>query len=53
VLRQDLDDNAMLYGSRLENREIVTTPLPARQPRDCDPLNKYSPLEGTSTGSSQ
>ena len=53
TLRQDLDDNAMLYGSRLENREIVTTPVPARQPRDCDPLNKYSPLEGTSTGSSR
>src|ERR1700750_1313322 len=25
TLRQDLDDNAKLYGRRLENREIVTT----------------------------
>src|SRR4029453_12393192 len=25
TLRQDLDDNATLYGKRLENREIVTT----------------------------
>jgi lipid-binding SYLF domain-containing protein len=27
TLRQDLDDNATLYGKRLENREIVTTPV--------------------------
>src|SRR5205085_9304683 len=25
TLRQDLDDNAQLYGKRLENRQIVTT----------------------------
>jgi len=24
MLRQDLDDNATLYGKKLENREIVT-----------------------------
>jgi lipid-binding SYLF domain-containing protein len=24
TLRQDLDDNAVLYGKKLENREIVT-----------------------------
>jgi lipid-binding SYLF domain-containing protein len=25
TLRQDLDDNATLYGKKLENRDIVTT----------------------------
>jgi SH3 domain-containing YSC84-like protein 1 len=25
TLRQDLDDNATLYGKKLENREIVTS----------------------------
>ena len=29
TLRQDLDDNATLYGSKLENREIVTGGRPA------------------------
>jgi SH3 domain-containing YSC84-like protein 1 len=28
TLRQDLDDNAELYGKRLENREILTTSMP-------------------------
>jgi lipid-binding SYLF domain-containing protein len=28
TLRQDLDDNATLYGKKLENREIVTTGVP-------------------------
>ena len=31
TLRQDLDDNQVLYGRKLENREIVTTP--SRRPR--------------------
>lgn len=55
TLRQDLDDNATLYGKKLENREIVTTGVTA--PRSAikllDLLNKYSPREGISTGSSQ
>ena len=57
TLRQDLDDNATLYGKPLENREIVTTPV--RAPKSADRLiellNKYSPRErtGTPTGSSQ
>ena len=57
TLRQDLDDNATLYGRKLENREIVTTSV--RPPRAAAKLlvllNKYSPRERTSTptGSSQ
>jgi len=55
TLRQDLDDNATLYGRKLENREIVTTGV--RAPRSAmkllDLLTKYSPREGSSTGSSQ
>jgi lipid-binding SYLF domain-containing protein len=55
TLRQDLDDNATLYGKRLENREIVTTGVtaPGSAMRLLDLLNKYSPRERTSTGSSQ
>jgi SH3 domain-containing YSC84-like protein 1 len=55
TLRQDLDDNAVLYGRKLENREIVTTGV--RAPRSAmrllDLLNKFSPRENRSTGSSQ
>src|SRR6185437_13918649 len=55
TLRQDLDDNATLYGRKLENREIVTTSV--RPPRAADKLlvllNKYSPRESTSNGASQ
>ncbi len=44
TLRQDLDDNATLYGKKLENREIVTTGI--RPPRAAAKLmailNKYS-----------
>jgi SH3 domain-containing YSC84-like protein 1 len=44
TLRQDLDDNATLYGKRLENREIVTKGV--RPPRAAAKLlallNKYS-----------
>ncbi len=54
TLRQDLDDNATLYGRKLENREIVTTGV--RPPRSAmrllDLLNKYSHRERTN-GSSQ
>jgi SH3 domain-containing YSC84-like protein 1 len=49
TLRQDLDDNAVLYGRKLENREIVTSGI--RAPRAAekllDLLNKYSPREHT------
>jgi lipid-binding SYLF domain-containing protein len=47
TLRQDLDDNATLYGRKLENRDIVTNGRQA--PRSAAPLmsllNKYSPRE--------
>src|SRR5579871_2979540 len=47
TLRQDLDDNAALYGSKLENRDIVTSGRPA--PAAAGPLmvllNKYSARE--------
>jgi SH3 domain-containing YSC84-like protein 1 len=50
TLRQDLDDNAALYGKRLENRRIVSTPV--RPPGSALPLiallNKYSPRERSS-----
>ena len=57
TLRQDLDDNAALYGRKLKNRQIVTTSV--RTPRIAAKLisllNKYSARErtGNSTGSSQ
>jgi SH3 domain-containing YSC84-like protein 1 len=57
TLRQDLDDNATLYGKRLENREIVTTSVrtPKAAAKLIALLNKYSARERTSksTGSSQ
>lgn len=47
TLRQDLDDNQTLYGKPLENREIVTTSVPA--PKAAATLiallNKYSARE--------
>src|SRR5881227_1492837 len=47
TLRQDLDDNLTLYGQRLANREIVSTPvqLPGAAVRLIDLLNKYSAQE--------
>src|SRR5579863_181934 len=53
TLRQDLDDNAALYGERLENRQIVTTAVhtPAAAAKLIDQLNKYSPREHASTPS--
>ena len=57
TLRQDLDDNAILYGKKLENREIVTTSVrtPAAAAKLIALLNKYSARErtGASTGASQ
>jgi len=56
TLRQDLDDNAELYGSKLENRDIVTNgrPAPESAARLMELLNKYSARENKSaaTGSS-
>ena len=44
TLRQDLDDNATLYGSRLENRAIVTTGVhpPPAAAKLIALLNRYS-----------
>jgi lipid-binding SYLF domain-containing protein len=57
TLRQDLDDNATLYGKRLDNRQIVTTGVrtPKAAAKLIGLLNRYSPRERTSTsaGASQ
>ena len=47
TLRQDLDDNTILYGKRMENREIVTTAVmpPEAASRLLMLLNQYSPIE--------
>jgi len=47
TLRQDLDDNATLYGKKLENREIVTSGVhaPKAAAKLLNLLNKYSPRE--------
>jgi SH3 domain-containing YSC84-like protein 1 len=45
TLRQDLDDNRALYGKKMENRHIVTTPgvrPPAAAAKLMTLLNKYS-----------
>ena len=50
TLRQDLDDNAALYGRKAENREIVTTAV--RTPKAAEKLilqlNRYSARERAS-----
>lgn len=50
TLRQDLDDNATLYGKRLENRSIVTSSVrpPKSATRLMSLLNKFSARERTS-----
>lgn len=50
TLRQDLDDNATLYGKKLENKQIVTTHVraPKSAARLLNLLNKYSARERTS-----
>jgi lipid-binding SYLF domain-containing protein len=57
TLRQDLSDNATLYGKKLENRVIVTTRVrtPNAAAKLIAQLNKYSARERTSkaTGSNQ
>jgi lipid-binding SYLF domain-containing protein len=47
TLRQDLDDNAALYGKRLENRDIVTKGVRAPQAAAelLSLLNRYSSRE--------
>jgi lipid-binding SYLF domain-containing protein len=47
TLRQDLDDNATLYGKKLENRDIVATGVqaPKAAERLIELLNKYSSTE--------
>jgi len=47
TLRQDLDDNATIYGKRLENRQIVTTRarVPPAAAKLIALLNRYSPRE--------
>jgi SH3 domain-containing YSC84-like protein 1 len=47
TLRQDLDDNANLYGSKLENREIVTSRrrMPPAAAKLIELLNRYSASE--------
>jgi lipid-binding SYLF domain-containing protein len=44
TLRQDLDDNATLYGKKLENRDIVTKGVraPKAAAKLLALLNKYS-----------
>ena len=51
TLRQDLDDNAKLYGKKLENRQIVTTGVhsPRAALKLIDMLNKYSAHERGNT----
>ena len=50
TLRQDLDDNAALYGRKLQNRQIVTTAV--RTPKAAEKLilqlNRYSARERSS-----
>jgi lipid-binding SYLF domain-containing protein len=56
TLRQDLDDNAEIYGKKMENREIVTSGMhsPRMAAKLLAVLNKYSAQEKVkSTGSSQ
>jgi lipid-binding SYLF domain-containing protein len=47
TLRQDLDDNATIYGKRLENRAIVTERrrIPVAAAKLINLLNKYSARE--------
>ena len=48
TLRQDLDDNNVLYGKKLENREIVTQGIrpPKAAGKLLELLNKVTPHEG-------
>jgi SH3 domain-containing YSC84-like protein 1 len=52
TLRQDLDDNATLYGKRLDNRQIVTTgvAVPRAAKKLIGELNRYSSREHKEVG---
>jgi lipid-binding SYLF domain-containing protein len=52
TLRQDLDDNATIYGKKLENRTIVTKTrrVPAEATKLINLLNKYSAREEKPAG---
>ncbi len=54
TLRQDLDDNAALYGKKLENRDIVTSgrSAPRSAARLMTLLNRYSRHEKNSAAKS-
>lgn len=47
TLRQDLDDNAAIYGKKLDNRDIVTKRrrIPTEAAKLINELNKYSARE--------
>src|SRR5690348_8366575 len=47
TLRQDLDDNAAIYGKKIENKEIVGSSMrvPKSAARLIGELNKYSARE--------
>ena len=49
TLRQDLDDNATLYGKKLENRDIVTKGVrpPKAAAKLLELLKRYSAKENT------
>ena len=55
TLRQDLDDNASLYGKKLENRQIVTTKVrtPSAAVKLIALLNKYSAREPIASPASE
>jgi hypothetical protein len=55
TLRQDLDDNATLYGKKLENRAIVSTGVtpPESAEELLSLLNKFSAREGGKISSHQ
>jgi lipid-binding SYLF domain-containing protein len=44
TLRQDLDDNASIYGRKIDNREIVTRKrrMPPEAAKLIELLNRYS-----------
>ena len=55
TLRQDLDDNAQLYGRKIENREIITQHVraPKAAARLLGLLNKYARHEHVETTSNR
>ena len=55
TLRHDLDDNASLYGKKLENRQIVTTKVrtPSAAVKLIALLNKYSARERIASPASE